>query len=52
MRWFGIGLALLGVVVALIGAFSSVINTPLLIGGIIFAVIGMVVFLNGYRHQP
>jgi hypothetical protein len=52
MRWLGIGLALGGVVVALIAAFSSVINVPLLIGAVIFAVIGMIVFIKGYRHQP
>ena len=51
MRWLGIGLALGGVVVALIAGFSYH-NIPSLIGGIIFAVIGMIVFLNGYRHQP
>ena len=52
MRWLGIGLALVGVVVALIAGFSSVINVPFLIGGIAFAAIGMIVFIKGYRRQP
>ncbi len=53
MRWLGIGLALAGVVVALVAAFSfESINVPFLIGGILFAAIGMIVFIKGYRHQP
>ena len=51
MRWFGIGLALAGVVVALIALFSFQ-NVPFLIGGIVFVVIGMIVFIYGTRTLP
>jgi hypothetical protein len=51
MRWFGIGLALAGVVVAFIAGFSFQ-NVPFLIGGIVFMVIGLIVFLNGTRTLP
>ena len=48
MRWFGIGLALAGVVAALVAWFSFQ-NLPFLIGGIFFAVIGIVIFIKGSR---
>ena len=51
MRWFGIGLALAGVVAALIAWFSFQ-NVPFLIGGIAFMVIGLIVFINGTRALP
>jgi hypothetical protein len=51
MRWFGIGLALVGIVGALVSWFSFQ-NVPFLIGGIVFMVIGMIVFLNGTRTAP
>jgi drug/metabolite transporter (DMT)-like permease len=51
MRWFGIFLALAGVVVALVGGYSFE-STPLIIGGIVFAVIGLIIFTNGTRTQP
>ena len=51
MRWFGIGLALVGVVGALIGWFSFK-NVPVLIGGIIFMVIGMIIFIKGTTTLP
>ena len=51
MRWFGIGLALAGVVVALIAGFSFG-NVPFIIGGIVFMVIGMIVFIKGTRSLP
>lgn len=51
MRWLGIGLALGGVVVALVAGFAYQ-SIPLVIGGIVFALIGMIVFIKGYSHQP
>jgi len=51
MRWSGIALALVGIVVALVAWFSFE-NVPFLIGGIIFAVIGMIVFIYGTRTLP
>ena len=51
MRWFGIGLALVGVVGALVAGFSFQ-NVPFLIGGIVVAVIGMIVFFYGNRSLP
>ena len=51
MRWFGIGLALSGVVVALVAWFSFQ-NVPFLIGGIVFMVIGLIIFINGTRSLP
>jgi hypothetical protein len=51
MRWFGIALALAGVVAALIGWFSFQ-NVPFLIGGIVFMVIGIIIFINGTRSLP
>lgn len=51
MRWFGIGLALAGVVVALVAGFSFQ-NVPFLIGGIVFMVIGMIIFFYGTRSLP
>jgi Mn2+/Fe2+ NRAMP family transporter len=51
MRWFGIGLALAGVVAALIAWFSFQ-NIPFLIGGIIFVVIGLIIFMYGTRSLP
>ena len=51
MRWFGIGLALAGVVAALIAWFSFQ-NIPFLIGGIVFVVIGLIIFMYGTRSLP
>jgi hypothetical protein len=51
MRWFGIGLALVGVVGALIAWFGFQ-NVPFLIGGIAFLVLGIVIFINGTRTEP
>ena len=51
MRWSGIALALVGVVVALVAWFSFK-NVPFLIGGIVFAVIGLIVFMYGTRALP
>ena len=51
MRWFGIGLALIGVVGALVGWFSFE-NLPVLIGGIVFMVIGIIIFIYGTRTLP
>jgi hypothetical protein len=51
MRWFGIGLALVGVVGALIAGFSFQ-NVPFVIGGVAFLVIGIIVFINGTRTEP
>ena len=51
MRWFGIILALGGVVAALVG-WLSFHSVGFLIGGIIFMVIGLIVFINGTRTLP
>jgi hypothetical protein len=51
MRWFGIGLALAGVVAALLAWFSFQ-NVPFLIGGIVFVVIGLIIFMYGTRSLP
>jgi hypothetical protein len=51
MRWFGISLMLLGVVAALVAWFVFQ-NVPVLIGGIIFSVIGGLIFYNGTRTEP
>ena len=51
MRWFGIALALAGVIGALIGWFSFE-NVPILIGGVVFVVIGLIVFMYGTRTLP
>jgi drug/metabolite transporter (DMT)-like permease len=51
MRWFGIGLALAGVVAALTAWFGFE-NLPVLIGGVVFVVIGMIIFMYGTRSLP
>ena len=51
MRWFGIGLALVGVVGALVAGFSFH-NVPFTIGGVVFMVIGLVVFIYGTKSVP
>ena len=51
MRWFGIGLALAGVVAAL-WAWFGFHHLPVLIGGIVFVVIGFIIFFYGYRSLP
>ncbi|MGA2368820.1 MAG: hypothetical protein ABSF74_09680 [Dehalococcoidia bacterium] len=51
MRWFGIGLALVGVVGALVAWFAFK-NVPFLIGGVVFMIIGLIVFINGTRTEP
>jgi hypothetical protein len=51
MRWFGIVLALAGVIVALIAWFSFQ-NVPFLIGAIVFVVIGLIIFMYGTRSLP
>lgn len=56
MRWFGIGLALAGVVAALLSVFIVKDNVPLIIGIVIgcilFFVVGIIVFIYGTRTQP
>ena len=51
MRWFGIILSLVGVVAALVGWFSFQ-SVPILIGGVVFMIIGMIIFINGTRSLP
>lgn len=51
MRWFGIGLMLVGVVAALVAGFSFQ-NVPFIIGGIVFMVIGLIIFIYGTRTTP
>jgi membrane protein implicated in regulation of membrane protease activity len=51
MRWFGIVLAMAGVVAALIAWFSFQ-NVPFLIGSIVFVVIGFIIFMYGTRSLP
>jgi hypothetical protein len=51
MRWFGIGLALAGVVAALLAWFGFH-HVPVLIGGIVFVVIGFIIFMYGTRSLP
>jgi hypothetical protein len=51
MRWFGIGLTLAGVVAALVAWFSFQ-NVPFLIGGIVFFIIGIIIFFYGNRSLP
>ena len=51
MRWFGIGLTLAGVIAALAGWFGFH-STPVLIGGILFVIIGMIVFFYGTSSVP
>jgi hypothetical protein len=50
MRWFGIATAMVGVVVSLIAWFSYQ-NVPFLIGGVVFTLIGLIVFINGTRAK-
>jgi tetrahydromethanopterin S-methyltransferase subunit C len=56
MRWFGIGLALAGVVAALLSVFLVKDNVPLIIGIVIgcilFFVVGIIVFIYGTRTLP
>jgi hypothetical protein len=51
MRWFGIGLALIGVVGALVAWFSFQ-NVAFTIGGSVFVLIGLIVFIYGTRTLP
>ena len=51
MRWFGIGLALVGVVGALVAWFSFE-NVPFTIGGTVAMVIGIIIFMYGTRALP
>ena len=51
MRWFGIGLAIAGVVAALVAWFSFE-NVPFTIGGGVFVLIGLIIFINGTRSLP
>lgn len=51
MRWFGIVLALIGVVAALVAWFNYE-NLPFLIGGIVFALAGFTIFMYGTRSLP
>jgi hypothetical protein len=51
MRWFGIVLALVGVVVALIAWFSFQ-SVPFLIGAVVFVAIGLIIFMYGTRSLP
>jgi len=51
VRWFGIGLTLVGVIAALVAWFSFQ-NVPFLIGGIVFMVISLIIFIKGTRTVP
>jgi len=51
MRWFGIILALAGVVGALVAWFSFS-NLPFLIGGGACVLIGLIIFVYGTRALP
>lgn len=51
MRWFGIGLALVGVAGALVAWFSFG-NVPFTIGGAVAMVIGLIIFMYGTRTLP
>ena len=51
MRWFGIVLAIAGVVGALVAWFSFQ-NVPFLIGGAVFVLIGLIIFMYGTRALP
>jgi hypothetical protein len=51
MRWFGIILAIVGVVAALV-AWYSFQNVPFLIGGCVFTLIGLIIFVYGTRSLP
>ena len=51
MRWFGICLAIAGVVAALVGWFAFQ-NLPFLIGGGVFMIIGLIIFGAGTRTEP
>jgi hypothetical protein len=51
MRWFGIGLAIAGVVAALV-AWLVFENIPVVIGGAVLMVIGIIVFMYGTRTLP
>jgi len=52
MRWFGIVLAIAGVVAALVAWFSFDNNLPFTIGGAVFMVIGIIIFIYGTRVLP
>ncbi len=45
MKWFGLGLLLFAALVALIAGFGFH-NAGFCIGGIVFAIIGLIVFLT------
>ena len=51
MRWFGIALAIAGVLAALIAWFAFE-NIAFLVGGVVFVVIGMIIFMYGTRSLP
>jgi len=51
MRWFGIILALAGLVAALVAWFSFQ-NLPFLIGGSVCVLIGLIIFGYGTRSLP
>jgi len=51
MRWFGIGLAIAGIIAALVGWFGFQ-NLPFLIGGGVFMLLGIIIFVNGTRTLP
>ena len=51
MRWFGIILALAGLVAALVAWFSFQ-NLPFLIGGSVCVLIGLIIFGYGTRALP
>ena len=51
MRWFGIALAIAGVVAALV-AWLVFENIPVVIGAAVLMVIGIIVFMYGTRTLP
>lgn len=51
MRWFGIGLAIAGVIAGLAG-WLGFQNLPVLIGGGVLALIGIIIFAGGTRTTP
>lgn len=45
MKWFGIGLAIAGVIIALSAGFGFG-NVPVTIAGVVFLILGVVIFLK------
>jgi hypothetical protein len=51
MRWFGIGLAIAGVIGGLVG-WLVFQNLPVLIGGGVLMLIGIIILISGTRTVP